>query len=71
MSNNVVPMIRPTKELKTARSTDMSDLIAHIVDWAEDQGIDLDNDVGFQIRCADFMAYLEILAKDERLRDHG
>jgi hypothetical protein len=65
MSTNVVPLLRPEIKKPINKVIDIKNLISSVIDWAEDQGIDVQNDIGFQIRCADFMTYLELLAKEE------
>ena len=34
-----------------------------VLDWAEANGVDIENDIGFKIRLQDFMAHLQISAK--------
>lgn len=65
MNSNVISfqtyrVLTPEKK----KVVDVTCLISSIIDWVENQGIEVENDVGFQIRCADFMTYLELLAKD-------
>lgn len=66
MSNNVVPLFGANNvPSKTPfRDIDVTELISMIFDWAEYQGADIHNDIGFQVRCADFMTYLQLLAKE-------
>lgn len=65
MNDNVVPLFRPKNTVKKVPvGTDMTGLIIAVTNWAEEQGVDVSSDIGFQIRCADFMAYLQILAKE-------
>ena len=67
MSNNVVPLFKPkTENIHMPKIVDVNNLVSIVIDWAEDQGVDVQNDIGFQIRCADFMTYLELLAKEDR-----
>lgn len=64
MSNNVVPLFgERTKPKKKSAPSNTSDLLLYIADWAENQGVDI-YDVGFQIRCADFMTHLQMMASD-------
>lgn len=66
MSTNVVPLFGPKSQgVEMPKVVDVKNLVTMIIDWAEDQGVDVQNDIGFQIRCADFMTYLELLAKED------
>ena len=66
MSSNVVPLFGPKLKVEDMpKVVDVKNLVSIIIDWAEDQGVDVQNDIGFQIRCADFMTYLELLAKED------
>jgi hypothetical protein len=67
MSNNVVPLFG-TKVTPVRKSLDVTELVSSVIDWAVEQGVDVDNDVGFQVRCADFMTYLQLLAREEEQR---
>jgi hypothetical protein len=65
MSDNIVSFQgRTRKIIEEKKAIDVTCLISSIIDWAENQGVEVDNDIGFQIRCADFMTYLELLVKD-------
>lgn len=67
MSNNVVSFSRKqSKPMPKATPNTTANLIGAITDWAEEQGVDVYNDVGFQIRCADFIMHLQIMASGER-----
>lgn len=43
---------------------DATDIVNAIVDWAYYRGIDVDGDIGFMIRCTDFVSYLQMAAKN-------
>jgi hypothetical protein len=64
MSNNVISLfgLRKKPERKSLPS-DTSSLALFIANWAEEQGVDI-YDVAFQIRCADFITHLQIMASD-------
>lgn len=65
MSDNVISFRKVEKTKSSKKIVNVEGLVSAIVDWAEEQGVDVQNDVGFQIRCADFMTYLELVAKEE------
>ncbi len=44
---------------------DVTGLVLSITEWAEERGVDVYNDLAFQIRVADLMAQLKILAKEQ------
>jgi hypothetical protein len=44
------------------RSTS-EDFASMVIDWAEAQGLDIANDMGFKIRLSDFMAHLQMKVK--------
>ena len=51
MSTNVVPLFGPKSQgVEVPKVVDVKNV---------------QNDIGFQIRCADFMTYLELLAKED------
>jgi hypothetical protein len=58
--SNVVQLfsIKPQK-----KSIDTAGLVAHITDWAEEQGVDIE-DQAFRTRCEDLVTWLHIMAKD-------
>lgn len=68
MSDNVIRAQfgpRPTIAAAVAPETvDLTSLIQTIACWAEDHGVDVDNDYGFHVRLTDFMTYLELTAKE-------
>ena len=65
MSSNIVSFRgRTRKAVEQKKVIDVTNLISGILDWVESQGIEVENDIGFQVRCADFMTYLELLVKD-------
>lgn len=61
MSTNVVPLFAAKKK----RAIDTEGLVSMIVDWADGQGVDIE-DPAFMIRCEDLVTWLEIMAKDSR-----
>ena len=67
MSNNVILFNRgQIKPIPKEALNTTTNLIGAITDWAEQQGVDIYNDVGFQIRCADFIMHLQIMASKEQ-----
>jgi len=66
MSNNVIELFPPAKVVERPSSVDVTGLIDVIHTWAIEQGIDVQNDAGFEIRVADLMAQLQIMAKMSR-----
>ena len=67
MSNNVVKLFGPREKRVPIAARDVSGLTAvihTIANWAESQGVDVNNDPGFLIRAADFMTYLQMLSRD-------
>lgn len=64
MSNNVIPLFGGKKPAaRKSLPSDVTDLTMFIANWAEMQGVDI-YDVAFQIRCADFLTHLQIMASD-------
>lgn len=65
--NNVVSFERKKSISinKIPKNIDTTAIIQMVLDWAESNGVDATNDVAFQVRCADFMTYLELAARDE------
>lgn len=59
--SNVVPLFAP--KLEKRKSIDTAGLVSSITDWAEDQGVDI-NDQAFRTRCEDLVTWLHIMAKD-------
>lgn len=68
MSDNVVPLFGPRIKNKQPPNLDIGELIWAISSWAEDRGVDVSDDIGFQIRCTDFMTYLQLMVKEEDAR---
>ena len=59
--SNVVPLFAPKSAKK--KSIDTEGLVSMITDWAEEQGVDI-NDQPFRTRCEDLVTWLHIMAKD-------
>lgn len=61
--------VKNSRTTKTEEPTiiDLTILIRNVLDWASVNGVDVDNDIAFQVRLVDFMTYLELAAKDGRL----
>ena len=68
MSNNVVSIFagrqQPAPRPAPTIFADATDIINAIVDWADARGIDVLNDIGFQVRCRDFISHLQLAAKE-------
>lgn len=66
--NNVVQLFSQKKKIEAEQEIDddVTGLILSITNWSEARGVDVYNDVGFQIRVADLMAQLKLLAKNNR-----
>jgi hypothetical protein len=68
MSDNVVPLFRKkaVETKKIPAEVDVTGLVLAITNWAEEQGVDVYNDIAFHIRVADLMAHLQIMAHSSR-----
>lgn len=68
MSNvvNIREARKQRESTKTIPPIGIDVVIQSITDWAEDNGIDIYNDMAFQLRLADFMALMKISAQKER-----
>ncbi len=62
--SNVVQLFQTKTPSVQEADDDVSGLILGITNWAEERGIDVYGDLGFQIRVADLMAQLKLLAKN-------
>ncbi len=62
--SNVVQLFQPKTHSVQETDDDVSGLILGITNWAEERGVDVYNDLAFQIRVADLMAQLKLLAKN-------
>jgi len=64
MSDNVVALFGTPKPERPP--VDITGLVSVIIGWAQEQGIDVQNNAGFNIRVSDLMAQLQIMAKTSR-----
>ena len=63
---NVIKLFTPKIRIEKELDDDVTGLILSITNWAEARGADVYNDLAFQIRVADLMAQLKLLAKNSR-----
>lgn len=68
MSNNVVSLFGQKEKAMqpSLKPTNINELIMSIIDWAYNEGIDVEKDVSFHTRLEDFSRNLKLMAENNR-----
>ena len=64
--SNVVSLFPVRETPKELGPVDPTGLILAITNWAEEHGVDVYNDIAFEIRVTDLVSQLQVMAQDVR-----